>query len=159
MWIERPVNKQPATDHVWFRYRAPVTAVIAVITVIAHRKIPVLWHREGLIRPRQILLALRVATIGRFCRHHSLKTVTFRFFSIHIKKWRVNAQSVAGQTGQPLDVKRRTCLRILSNSRYVIRPEDKNVTSMGLNKIVSELVDKHLIACIDCAPRNDFTAM
>jgi len=36
---------------------------------------------------------------------------------------------------------------------------NKNVASMRLNKVVTELIDKHLIARIDCASGNDVAAM
>src|SRR5262245_56122581 len=30
---------------------------------------------------------------------------------------------------------------------------------MRLNKVVAALIDKHLVACVNCAPGNDLTAM
>ena len=41
----------------------------------------------------------------------------------------------------------------------MICPENKNVASMRLNKVVTKLIDKHLVARIDCASGNDVAAM
>src|SRR4029077_7483699 len=58
-----------------------------------------------------------------------------------------------------LDIKRRACLRILANAWNMICPENKNVASMWLNKVVTKLIDKHLVASINCASGNDVTSM
>src|SRR6266540_7215501 len=94
-----------------------------------------------------------------FRRHYPSKTVTLCFLAVHIEKRRVDSQLVARQSGQPLNIKWRACLRIFANTRNVICPENKNVAPMRLNKVVTKLIDKHLIARIDCAPGNDVTAM
>src|SRR5207253_5108429 len=38
-------------------------------------------------------------------------------------------------------------------------PEHKNIAVMWLNKVVTELVHKHLVASVDCASGNDFATM
>src|SRR6266540_114808 len=94
-----------------------------------------------------------------FRRHYPSETVTLRFLAIRIEKRGVDSQMVARQSGQPLDVKWRACLRIFANTWNMICPENKNVAPMRLNKVVTKLIDKHLVACIDCAPGNDVAAM
>src|SRR5207247_896915 len=48
MAIERPINKQPATDEILLRHRPPPPTVVAVITVVAHGKKMLLRHRVSL---------------------------------------------------------------------------------------------------------------
>src|SRR6266404_2926610 len=104
-------------------------------------------------------MAQSVTAIRRLCRHYALKSVAFRFLVIHIEEWRVNAQSIARQSGQTFNIKRRACLRIFPNPGNMISPKDKNVAAMRLNKVVGKFVNKHLVACVDCASGNDLTAV
>ena len=41
----------------------------------------------------------------------------------------------------------------------MIRSKDKNIAAVRLNKIVGKFVNEHLVACVNCASSNDFTAM
>src|SRR5260370_25015757 len=50
---KRPVNKQPATDQILDGNRAPVAAVVAVITVITPAEIARPRHRPSLISLRR----------------------------------------------------------------------------------------------------------
>ena len=97
--IERPVNKQAAPDEVFFRHRSPITAVVAVVAVIAQGKITMRWHGKGTIWRSKIIMPLSIAAIGRLRRHHPGETKPLRFFSINVEKWRVDAQMIAGQAG------------------------------------------------------------
>src|SRR5436190_17017069 len=65
--IKRPVNEQTAPDDVYVRNRAPVTAVVAIVTVIAQGKIAVPRHRIRLIRLRQIVMAKGITPVRRSC--------------------------------------------------------------------------------------------
>ena len=105
---KRPVNKQPATDQILDGNRSPVAAVEAVITVITHGEITVARHRVRLIRFRQILVAGRITAVRRSRRHHPFEAVALGLFAVDVKKWRIDAQLVARQTGQSLNVKRRS---------------------------------------------------
>src|SRR4029077_13208560 len=156
---KRPVNKQPATDQILDGNRSPIAAVEAVITVIAHGEITVARHRVRLIRVRQIFVAGRITAVRRSRRHHPLEAVALGFFSVDVKKWRIDAQLVARQTGQSLNVKRRSGDRIRANRRNIICSEDKNVTVVRLNKVIAALINKHLVARIDRASGDNLAAM
>ena len=41
----------------------------------------------------------------------------------------------------------------------MIRSKNKNIAAVRLHKVVSEFVDKYLVACVDCASSNDFTTV
>src|SRR5262245_7311671 len=159
MRVKRPVNKQPSADQVLHRDWSPIAAVKAVITVVTQGKIAVARYRVGLIRFRQILVAGCITAVRRQHRHHPLKAVALGLFSVDVKKWRIDAQLVARQTGQALNIKRRSGDRIRANRRNTICPKNKNVSVMRLNKVVAELVHKHLVARIDCTPGNHFASM
>src|ERR1700730_5477870 len=106
-----------------------------------------------------MIMAENIAAIRRFCRHYPLEPVAFRFLAIHIEKWRVDSQSIGRQSGKTFNIKRRARLRIFPNPWDVIRPKDKNIAAMRLNKVVGKFVNKYLVACVDCASGNDFTAV
>src|SRR6266498_667789 len=82
--IERPVNKQAAPDEVFFRHRSPITDVVAIVAVIAQRKITMPWHRKGTIWRSKIIMPLSIAAIGKLRRHHPGETKTLSFFSINV---------------------------------------------------------------------------
>src|SRR4029077_4406485 len=156
---KRPVNKQPATDQILDGNRSPIAAVEAVITVIAHGEITVARHRVRLIRVRQIFVAGRITAVRRSRRHHPLEAGALGFFSVDLKKWRDDGQLVARQTGQSLNVKRRSGDRIRANRRNIICSEDKNIPVVRLNKVVAAFIDKDLVARVDRAPGDNFSAM
>src|SRR6476660_5492094 len=156
---KRPVNKQPSADQVLHRNRSPIAAVVAVITIIAHGEITVARHRVRLIRFRQILVAGRITAVRRSRRHHPFEAVALGLFAVDVKKWRIDAQLVARQTGQSLNIKRRSCDGIRTNRRNIICSEDKNITVMRLNKVIAAFIDKDLIAGVDRASGYNFAAM
>jgi len=41
----------------------------------------------------------------------------------------------------------------------MIGPKDENIAPMRLNKVVTKLIDKDLVPCINCASGNDVTTM
>src|SRR5437667_12847375 len=104
-------------------------------------------------------MAQGVSSIRRPRRHFPSETIAFRFLAIHIEEWRIDPQSITRQTGQALNVKRRACLRIFPNPWNMVRPKDKNIAAVRLNKVVGKFVNKHLVACVDCASSNDFTTV
>src|SRR5215216_2444329 len=106
-----------------------------------------------------MLVAGGITAVRRSHRHYPFKAVALGLFAVDVKKWRINAQLVAGQTGQPLDVKWRAGDRVLANPRNIICPEDKNISVMRLNKVVTALIDKHLVPCVDRASGDNFAAM
>src|SRR5438045_6430274 len=159
MRVKRPINKQPATDQILDRNGSPVAAVEAVITVITHGEITIARHLVRLIRIRQILVAKRITTVRRSRRHHPFEAVALGFFAVDVKKWRIDAQLVARQTSQSLDIKRRSGNRIRANRRNVICPEDKNIPVVRLNKVVAAFIDKHLVAGVDGTSGDNFAAM
>ena len=73
--------------------------------------------------------------------------------------WRIDPQLIPWQAAQSFDVKGRPSFWIFPNPQNVICPENENVSSVRLNKVVAKLVDKDLIPRIHCAPGNNFTAM
>src|SRR6476660_106622 len=157
--IKWPVNTQSASDEVCFRHRSPIAAVIAVVAIIAQGKIAVPRHGECAIWLRQIFVAQSVSSIRRFRRHDPGETIALCFFAIDVEKRRIDSQLIAGQTGQPLDIKWRACLRVFANPWNMICPKDKNIPVMRLNKVVAALIDKHLVARVDCASGNDLPAV
>src|SRR5205814_8229960 len=96
---EGPVNKQSASDQVSLRHRPPIPAIKTVLAIVAHRKVSILWHLEGLGRVGQMSFG-GVAVVTILSAHGSFETVTFRHFSIHVQLWRLDSQLVARQTGQ-----------------------------------------------------------
>src|SRR6266404_754207 len=66
---ERPVNEESAPDEVRLRHRTPITAVEAIVTVVAHREIAVRRHRVSLRRIGQISVPGRIAAIRRLGPH------------------------------------------------------------------------------------------
>src|SRR4029077_9280237 len=116
-------------------------------------------HRVRLIRFRQILVAGRITAVWRSRRHHPFEAVALGLFAIDVKKWRIDAQLVARQTGQSLDIKRRSGDGIRTNRWNIICPKDKNITVVRLNKVVAAFIDKHLVARVDRASGDNFTAM
>src|SRR6266404_2979549 len=104
-------------------------------------------------------MAQSVSSIRRFCRHHSLKPVALCFFAIDVEKRRIDAQLIARQTGEAFDIKRRPANRVRANCRNIVCPEDKNIPVMRLNKVVAALIDKHLVARVDCASGNHLPAV
>ena len=156
---KRPVNKQTSADKILHRDRSPIAAVVAVITVIPHSEITIARHGVRLIRFRQILMAGRITAVRRSRRHYPFEAVALRFFAVDIKKWRIDPQLIARQSGQPLNIKWRSGDRIRANRRNMICPEDKNIAVMRLNKVVTAFIDKYLVARVDCASGDNFTAM
>src|SRR2546423_11949906 len=142
MRVKRPINKQPATDQILDGNWSPVAAVEAIITVITHGEITIARHLVGLIRFRQILVTKRITMVRRSSRHHPFEAVALGLFAVDVKKWRIDAQLVARQTGQSLYIKRRSGYRIRANRRNIIRSEDKNIPVMRLNKVVAAFIDK-----------------
>jgi hypothetical protein len=67
MRIKWPINKQTAPDEIFLWDWSPVTAIEAVVAVIAQGKIAVPGHRVRSIGLRQMQLAQRVPAIWRFC--------------------------------------------------------------------------------------------
>ena len=41
----------------------------------------------------------------------------------------------------------------------MVRAENENIAAMRFNKVVGKLVNKYLVACVDCASGNDFAAV
>src|SRR6476661_9718331 len=103
-------------------------------------------------------MAGRVTAVRQSHRHYSFEAVAPSLFAVDVKKWRIDAQLVAGQTGQSLNIKRRSGDRIRANRRNTICSEDKNIPVMGLNKVVTAFIDKHLVACVDRASGDNFAA-
>src|SRR2546430_3040093 len=66
VWVKRPVDQQAAPDQVLLGNRSPVTAVEAVIAVVAQGKIAILRHRVRSIRRRQIFFARSITAVRRF---------------------------------------------------------------------------------------------
>src|SRR5438876_4902045 len=157
--IEWPVNKQAASDQVFVGYGSPITAVVAVVAVIAQGKILVLRHGERALWLRQIITAQSIAPIRRLSRHHSGETKTLRDFSIDIEKRRIDPKRVAGQTSQAFDIKRRPGLRVLPDPEDMLCPENEDVASMRLHKIVAAFIHKNLVACVHRASGNNFAPM
>src|SRR6266487_4810273 len=104
-------------------------------------------------------MAQSVSSIRRFRRHYPGETIALRFRAIHIEKWRIDSQLIAWQTGQPLNIKWRACLRVFPNPWNMIRPKHKNIATMRLNKIVATFIHKDLVARIDCASGDDLAAV
>jgi hypothetical protein len=102
-------------------------------------------------------MAKGIAAIGRFGCHYSRETKTFRDFAVEEKR-RVDPQLVSGQDGKPLNIERRSGVRILPNSEDMICPENENVAPMRLNEVITEFIDKDLIARVHCAFGNDVAA-
>src|SRR5437660_389554 len=152
--IERPVNKQASPDQILLRHRPPVAAVVAVVTVVAHREITMLRHNKRMSRLRQIIAAQSIAAIGQLRRHDAGETKAFRDFSIHIKPGRINPQRITGQPGQALDVGRRAGFRIFTNPQDMIRAENKYVAAVRLDEVVTKFIDEDLIASVHRAARN-----
>src|SRR5262249_4055249 len=159
MGVKWPVNKQASAYQIFVGNRSPVAAVVAVITVVTQGEIAVPRHGEGLIRFREIFMAERISAIRWPRRHHPLKPVALCFLAVDVKKWRINPQLVARQTGQPFNVKRRTRDRVLANARNPICPKDKNIPVMRLSKVVAEFIHKHLVARVDCTSGDHFATM
>src|SRR6266480_862357 len=103
-------------------------------------------------------MARAIAAIRRLCLHHPGETITLRFFSIGIEKRRVDSQTITGQPGQPLNVKRRPSLGILPNPGNVICPENENVAAVWFNEVIGKLIHKHLIARVHRASGNNVAA-
>lgn len=159
MSIKRPVNKQSASDEIFFGNWSPVTAVVTVVAVIAQCKITMFWHDERPIWLRQIIATQGIAAIRWLRRHHSREAKAFCDFAVRIKKWWVDAQLISGQAGQSFDVKGRPRCGIFTNSENVIRAKNENIAAMWLNKVVAKFVDKDLIPCVYCAPGNNLTTV
>src|SRR5437870_1826495 len=157
--IKRPINKQSAPNEICIRHGSPIAAVIAVVAVIAQGKIAVLRHRERTIWLRQIFTAQGVSSIRRCRRHYPSETIALGLLAIHIEKWWVNSEPITRHTGQPLNIKWRPCLRVFPNPRNMIRPKDKNIAAMRLNKVVATFIHKDLVARVDCASGNDLATV
>src|SRR5262249_34697113 len=104
-------------------------------------------------------MARRIAAIWRSHRHYPLKAVALGLFTVDVKKWRIDAQLVARQTGQSFNVKRWSGDRIRANRRNIICSEDKNIPVVRLNKVVAAFIHKHLVASVDGTPSDNFTGM
>ena len=156
---KRPVNKQPSTNQILEGNRSPETTVGAVITVVTQGEVTIARHRVYLIRFRQIFGAEGITLIRGSRRHHTFKAVALRSFAIDVKRWRIDAQLVSRQTGQSLDIKRRSGNRIRRDRRNIICSEDENVPVPRFNKVVAALIDKDLVARVDRAPGDNLAAM
>src|SRR5262249_20062243 len=102
---------------------------------------------------------LRITTIRRSSRHHSFKAVALGLFSVDVKKWRIDTQLIARQTGPSFNIKKRPGDRIRPYRRNIVCSEDKNVTVAGLNEVVAAFIDKDLVACVDRASGDNLAAM
>src|SRR5262245_8896087 len=156
---KRPVNKQPATDQILNRDWPPIPAIEAIITIITHGEVTVARHRERLIRFRQILVTWPITAVRRSRRHHPFEAVALSLFAVDEKKWPIDAQHVARQACQSLNVKRGSSERIGANRRNIIGSEDENVAVVWLNKVIDAFIDKHLVARVDRAPGDNLAAM
>src|SRR6266403_2854867 len=103
-------------------------------------------------------MAKGIAAIGRLGRHYSRETKTFRDFAVDKEKRRVDPQLVSGQAGKPFNIERRSSFRVLPNPEDMICPENENVAPMRLNEVITEFIDKDLIARVHCALGNDVAA-
>src|ERR1700720_3386277 len=159
MWNKRPVNYQPPSHQILLRHWSPVTAVVAIVTVVAHRKVAVCWHGKRAARLGQIIATQAVTTISIRRRHHALETAALRFLSIDIKPWRIDPQRVARQSGEALDIKRLACIDVARYSRNVVRSKYKNVAAMWFDEVIGKLVHEDLVAGVDRAARDDFSAV
>ena len=156
---KRPVNEQPATDQILNRDWPPIQAIEAIITIITHGEVTVAGHRVGLIRFRQIHVTWRITAVWRSRRHHPFEAVALGFFTVDEKKWRIDAQLVVRQTGQSLNVKRRSGDRIRANRRDIVCSKDENIPVVRLNKVVAAFIDKDLVARVDRASGDNLAAM
>src|SRR5204863_5281663 len=159
MRVKWPINKQPATDQILDGNWSPVAAVEAIITVITHGEITIARQHVRLLRIRQILVTKRITTVRRSSRHHPFEAVALGLFAVDVKKWRIDAQLVARQTGQSLDIKRRSGDRIRTNRRNIICSEDKNIAVARLNKVIAAFINKHLVARVNRTSGDNLTAM
>src|SRR5215211_5162025 len=96
-----------------------------------------------------MLVAGRITAVRRSHRHYPFEAVAVGLFAVDIKKWLIDAQLVAGRAGD----------RVLANPGNIVCPEDKNISVMRLNKVVTALIDKHLVPCVDGASGDNFATM
>ncbi len=157
--VEWPINKKAAPDQVLFRNRPPVAAVVTVVTVIAHREIAVLGDGIRFRRPGEIIAPERVAPIRRLGRHDAPKSGSRGELAINIEQRRIDAQRIVRDAGQSFDKKWRTGLGIVGNTEDMVGAKNKNVAVMRLDEVVTELVDKNLISCVDGTAGDDIAAM
>src|SRR5262245_7138415 len=92
-----PVNQESAPDEIFLRHRSPITAVIAIVAVIAHCEITMWWHDVGHLRRRKepgcdvtdgernVGRSLRITMIGFLCLHHPANTKAVSQFAIYIE--------------------------------------------------------------------------
>src|SRR6476619_4586341 len=104
-------------------------------------------------------MAGRITAVRRSHRHYSFEAVAPSLVAVDVEKWRINAQLIARQTGQSLNVKRRSGDWIRTNRRNIICPEDKNIAVVRLNQVVAAFVDKDLVARVERASGYNFAAM
>ena len=112
-------------------------------------------HGIGVVRARQIIVALRIAAIWRLGRHHAPKAKSAGQLAVDVKHGRIDAQLVARESGEALDKKRRAGFGIVPNAKDVVGAKNKDVAAMRIDEVVAELIDKNLVAGIDGAARND----
>src|SRR5262249_39986885 len=67
----------------------------------------------------------------------------------------IDAQFVTRQTGQSLNIKRRSGDRIRANQGNIVCPEHEDITVVRLHKVVAALINKDLIACVDRTSGNN----
>src|SRR5580700_3910613 len=83
--MERPVYQQPATNEIFLWHRSPKTAVVTVVTVVAHGEVAVLRNGECLVRLGQIIAAFCITIIAKLRRHYASKAVSLRQLPINIE--------------------------------------------------------------------------
>src|SRR6267142_203262 len=149
MAVKRPIDKQPATDQVFLGNRPPPAAVVAVVTVIAHREEMLRWHCVALARIGEIITPRRVTTITIFRRHDAAEPIAACKFVVHINEGGINLQRIPRQAAEALNKKGRPTLWIARNSRNIIRAENKDVAAMRFHEIVTELIHEDLVPGVD----------
>ena len=150
-----PVNEQSSPDDIFLRHRAPVAAIVTIITVVAHGEVTVGRDDERAFRGAEQGLTLGITFVEFNRGHHPPNPIALGQLAIDIKIGRIDPQFVARRASEPLDVVRRARFRILSNPKDMIGAKDKDVAAMRMNKVITELIDKDLIAGINRPARDD----
>src|SRR4029077_3293049 len=124
-----PVYEESTPDDVFFRDRTPITAVVTVVAVVAHREIAVRWHDEGSRGRAEKGLPGGITLVGVPRRHNPGNTEIARQIAIDVKLRGINAKFVARRPRKALDVERRAGVRIFPDAENVVGAENKNVAA------------------------------
>lgn len=157
---EGPVNEEPTSGDVLFRYCSPEATVAGMVAIVAQGEISTARQGKGVVGFGQVEGGkVRITPISILAGHDSLKDPVRRQAPIDEQLRSGNAQGISRNTGQALDVVlgfdagRKASLDAANTGRF----ENEDITASWIDEIIRHFVHKDLIARVDISASDRLT--